>query len=408
MPKYARRRLVGLIVSAALAVLAVGAHHLWPDLLMLPSGMSAFLLAAYVLAVLALSDLITLLTLWSLRRRQKPAAEGQMLGSLYRLVAVLTVLLVIGYGFGQLGAVSQFFTLFGGMILGWSLQAPVSGFAAWALVSIKRPFRPGDRVQFPNLGLTGDVQEVGLMYTVLNQVGGSISSEEAVGRFILVPNAMLFSQVAINYTVTQEAAFMLDEVVVRITYDSDWDTAERIMLNAARQVTADVIEATGEEPYIRSDLYDYGVYLRLRYKTRVKRRAETAYQINRAIFKAIQRTPNIDLAIPYVYSYRSGAELRGEGHGREAEVVQQIPVEKIEAMGVPLDTQDIEQVAKSIAQHGLLQPILVAQKPGEDAYEVVAGHLRFAACTRLGWTTIPAEVQRSAAAKDEEHGGDAN
>jgi len=312
-------------------------------------------------------------------------------------------LLVIGWGFGQLGAVGQFFTLFGGMILGWSLQAPVSGVAAWALVSIKRPFRPGDRVQFPNLGLTGDVQEVGVMYTVLNQVGGSISSEEAVGRFILVPNAMLFSQVAINYTVTQEAAYMLDEVVVRITYDSDWDSAERIMLNAALQVTADVIEATREPPYIRSDLYDYGVYLRLRYQTHVKRRAETAYQINRAIFKAIQRTPNIDLAIPYVYSYRSGAELREGGHGREAETLRQLAVEKIVAADVPLDAQDIDQLAKSIALHGLLQPIVVAQRPGEEeVYDVVAGHLRFAACQKLGWSTIPAEVQQSSAPSDEE------
>lgn len=403
MSSYTRRRLTSLVVCGVLAALAAVADALWPHLLTLPSGMSVFLLASYVLATLAAFDLVTLLTIWHLSRRGKPPAEGQMLGSLYRLAGVLAVLLIIGWGFGQLGAVGQFFTLFGGMILGWSLQAPVSGVAAWALVSIKRPFRPGDRVQFPSLGLTGDVQEVGIMYTVLNQVGGSISSEEAVGRFILVPNAMLFSQVAINYTVTQEAAFMLDEVVVRITYDSDWDTAERIMLNAARQVTADVIEATGEEPYIRSDLYDYGVYLRLRYKTRVKRRAETAYQINRAIFKAIQRTPNIDLAIPYVYSYRSGAELREGGHGREADTIQQLALEKIVAADVPLDAQDVDQLAKSIAQHGLLQPIVVAKRPGkEERYEVVAGHLRFAACQKLGWDTIPAEVQQSSTPTDEE------
>ena len=403
MPTYTRRRLITLLISGILAALAAAAQATWPSLLTLPSGMSALLLAAYVLGVLALFDLVTLLTIWSLSHRGKPLAEGQMLGSLYRLVGILVVLLVIGWGFGQLGAVGQFFTLFGGMILGWSLQAPVSGVAAWALVSIKRPFRPGDRVQFPNLGLTGDVQEVGVMYTVLNQVGGSISSEEAVGRFILVPNAMLFSQVAINYTVTQEAAYMLDEVVVRITYDSDWDSAERIMLNAALQVTADVIEATREPPYIRSDLYDYGVYLRLRYQTHVKRRAETAYQINRAIFKAIQRTPNIDLAIPYVYSYRSGAELREGGHGREAETLRQLAVEKIVAADVPLDAQDIDQLAKSIALHGLLQPIVVAQRPGEEeVYDVVAGHLRFAACQKLGWSTIPAEVQQSSAPSDEE------
>ena len=65
------------------------------------------------------------------------------------------------------------------------------------------------------------------MYTVLDQVGGAIGSEEAVGRNVLIPNAMLFSSVVINYTVKREAAYILDEVVIRITYDSDWDTASR-------------------------------------------------------------------------------------------------------------------------------------------------------------------------------------
>src|SRR5208283_6130526 len=100
----------------------------------------------------------------------------------------------------------------------------------------------------------------------LDQVGGTIGSEEAVGRHILVPNAMLFSQVVINYTVTQDAAYMLDELVIRITFDSDWDEAERILLDAADRVTGDIIRISGVKPYIRSDIYDYGVYLRLRYQ----------------------------------------------------------------------------------------------------------------------------------------------
>ena len=269
----------------------------------------------------------------------------------------------------------------------------MSGFAAWALVSLKRPIRPGDRVQFPSLGLTGDVQEVGLMYTVLNQVGESISSEEAVGRFILLPNAMLFSQVAINYTVRQEAAFMLDEVVVRMTYDSDWDRAEKILLEAASQVTADVIAATGERPYIRSDTYDYGVYLRLRYRTRVATRAETAYEINKRVYNAIKRTPSLDLAIPFVYSYRSGLDRKESGTPDDRKNMRDLPVDHIRAAGLPLDPRDIEQLAHSIASDGLLQPIVVTRASDEGYYDVVAGHLRFAACVQLGWATIPAIVQ---------------
>ncbi|MCC6442717.1 MAG: mechanosensitive ion channel family protein [Armatimonadetes bacterium] len=110
-----------------------------------------------------------------------------MLGRIFRLVGGMAVLITVAYGLGQAKSFGQFFALFGGMILGWSFQAPVSGFAAWILVSVKRPFRPGDRVQFPNLRLTGDVHDIGPMYAMLDQVGGTIGSEEAVGRYILMP-----------------------------------------------------------------------------------------------------------------------------------------------------------------------------------------------------------------------------
>ncbi|HUU30969.1 MAG TPA: mechanosensitive ion channel family protein, partial [Phycisphaerae bacterium] len=158
-------------------------------------------MAAVFAGILALSELLNLGTAWVLTRRNKPLAEGMMVGRIYRLAAVLAIILSAAAGFGALTVFGTFFAMFGGMLLGWSLQAPVSGFAAWVLVSLKRPFRPGDRIQFPNLGLTGDVKDIGIMYTMLDQVGGTIGSEEAVGRFILVPNAMLFSQVVINYTV---------------------------------------------------------------------------------------------------------------------------------------------------------------------------------------------------------------
>jgi small-conductance mechanosensitive channel len=124
---------------------------------------------------------------------------------------------------------------------------------------------------------------------------------------------MLFSQVVINFTVKQEAAFMLDEIVVRITYDSDMGKAEQILLDAAHAVTGDIIVATGMQPYIRSDLYDYGLYLRLRYQTKVQDRARIAYELNKRVLLGIQRTPSVDLAIPYIYSYRAGLDKKEEG-----------------------------------------------------------------------------------------------
>lgn len=387
---------VWFVVWLAVAVICAVAGARSPDLLLLPSGQSLLTLVIMVAGVLSATNLLIVLTNFRFKRAKKPEVEVQMVSSIYRLLAVFAIALSIAYAFGALSAFTSFFAMFGGMLLGWSLQAPVSGFAAWLLISLKRPFRPNDRVQLPSLGLTGDVKEIGPMYTVLNQVGGSIGSEEAVGRYILLPNAMLFSQVVINYTVTQEAAYMLDEVVIRITHDSNWPVAERILLDAAREVTADIIQATGMEPYIRSDLYDYGVYLRLRYQTRVKDRAEIAYEITKRIFSAFQKEPSVDFAIPYVYSYRAGHEQKKSTHTKDKDLehVREIDVDHIKPSHIPhIDPHDMQQLVESIGSQGLLQPIVLIKKPGGETYDILAGHLRFEACKRLGWKTVPAIIQ---------------
>ena len=391
---YGLRLLLFLFTWVLLGAAMYAAHQAFPGSPRLSSGVTVFQLVALVLCTLAGTTALKLGTHWFLLNRKHPVAEARMIGRLYNLLAVLGVVMAFVYGLGKLGAFGAVFAAFGGMLLGWSLQAPVSGFAAWVLVSMKRPFRPGDRIQFPNLGLTGDVKDVGLMYTVLDQVGGTIGSEEAVGRYILVPNAMLFSQVVINYTVKQESPYMLDEVVVRITYDSDWAEAERILIQAATEVTGDIIAATGVHPYVRSDMYDYGVYLRLRYQIRVNDRVEIAYAITKKIFTDFQRAPRVDWAIPFIYSYRAALERREtESPVNRTGSVQQIDVSAIRMPAGPVSSDDVEQVAQSIASHGLLQPIVVAEGVQPGVYDLLAGHLRFEACKRLGWHTVPAVVQ---------------
>ncbi|MGI6561135.1 MAG: ParB N-terminal domain-containing protein [Clostridia bacterium] len=394
--QFKKKTIVSLAISAAVAVVFFAAENYLPfDWQVLESGITIPRMFMNVALILAATFLLTVVTVWLMQAKQKPIAEGMMLSRLYKLIAFFAVILSIGFAFGKLKAFSDFFAMFGGMLLGWSLQAPVSGFAAWILVSVKRPFRPGDRIQFPSLGLVGDVKDIGAMYTRLDQVGGSIGSEEAVGRYILVPNAMLFNQVVINYTVKQEAAYMLDEVVIRITYDSDWKTAERILLDAARQVTKEIIEKTGSEPYIRSDLYDYGVYLRLRYQTQVQRRAEISYNINKMIFQEFQNNPNVDMAIPYIYSSKAGAERKEADASKHKSMphIQDIDMSHIQEPDLKVDYAELEPIIESISTQGLLQPILLNRNPIKGTYEILAGHLRYEACKRLGWRTIPAIIQ---------------
>jgi small-conductance mechanosensitive channel len=200
-----------------------------------------------------------------------------------------------------------------GMILGWSLQAPVTGIAAWLMIILKRPFKIGDRVIIT--GIIGDVVDISLTHVLLNQVGGTIGGEEKSGRAVLIPNATLFSQVIYNYTLedvstprTEEtesaglstASFILDEVVVRLTHHSDLDEAERILIQAAKEVTADIVRTSGEEPFIRAELFDSGLHVRLRYQTMAKERQRISSDIVRRVLREFRRNERVEFAYPHM------------------------------------------------------------------------------------------------------------
>lgn len=360
-------------------------------------SLSAFLGTALVIA--AAYELSVLFVALLVHAHKGAPSEVTMLGALLRAVAVIVIGVALLHFLGWLSTSGAAVAGFAGLLLGWSLQAPVSGLAAWVFVNIKRPFRMGDRVMLPAWALTGDITQIGMMYTVLNQVGGTVGSEEAAGRNILIPNAMLFGNVVINYTPMQAAVYVLDEVIVRITYSSDWAVAERILMDAASDVTGDIIQKTGQAPYIRADMYDYGVYMRLRYTTLAMDRPRIVYEITKRIYQEFQKRTDVDFAIPYVFSHRAGltaAARNLEPASSPGPAQAEIEVAQIhDPSGVadrPENAAQVQELAEKIAQLGLLQPIVVDRRE-DGQFNVIAGHLRLAACKSLGWKTISGIVK---------------
>ncbi len=80
---------------------------------------------------------------------------------------------------------------------------------------------------------------------------------------------------------------------------------------------------------------------------------------------------------------------------REPSETTRIPLESIQPS--PRNPRrrlaDIESLADSIRNHGLLQPIVL--RPVNGSYEVVAGHRRLAAVTELGWIDIPSVIREA-------------
>lgn len=56
-----------------------------------------------------------------------------------------------------------------------------------------------------------------------------------------------------------------------------------------------------------------------------------------------------------------------------------------------LEQEAIKELAASIRQHGLIQPITI--RPIESGFEIVAGHRRFLAYKLLRWRVIPSIVR---------------
>lgn len=66
-------------------------------------------------------------------------------------------------------------------------------------------------------------------------------------------------------------------------------------------------------------------------------------------------------------------------------------IEPIDPMRSDMDRDKIDDLASSIKQQGLIQPITV--RPVGDKYEVVAGHRRFKACAIAGIVKIPCIIK---------------
>lgn len=199
-----------------------------------------------------------------------------------------------------------------GMVMGWSLQAPITGIAAWIMLIVKRPFRIGQRVIIA--GVIGDVMDITLTHVVLNQVGGTVAGEEPSGRGILIPTAILFSQTITNYT--YDVDYILDEVPVRVTFESDWDVAESILIAAASEVMASTIQETKEEPFLRAELFDAGVLLRLRYKTRPADRQENSSLIVKRIFHEFAKSGQVEFAYAHsevLYRWKDAEQSGARG-----------------------------------------------------------------------------------------------
>ena len=93
-----------------------------------------------------------------------------------------------------------------------------------------------------------------------------------------------------------------------------------------------------------------------------------------------------------------GSEELNKNRGKEeADRIYQMPLSNLlidkNQPRKTFNNKSIEGLAKSIAENGVLQPIIVDKKDNLQKHRIIAGERRFRACLALGVKTIPAIIK---------------
>ena len=238
---------------------------------------------------------VTKRNLLKLAKTKKQISNVEMLFSVIKYIFVFFLLLAaMFYYAGSWEGLGLTLGLFSAAI-GFALQKPISGIAAWMMVVTRRPFEIGDRVVIGSV--SGDVKDVSLTHVSLKEIGGTIPSEENSGRIILVPNSLLFEQNVVNYT--QQGDYVLDQISYTITYGSDLDKAIKISIEAAKEVSERLGGHPKTEPFVRSYFQASGMDLYVRFFVPAKRRQEFTSELSREIFHQVRKDKSVEFAFPH-------------------------------------------------------------------------------------------------------------
>jgi small-conductance mechanosensitive channel len=179
--------------------------------------------------------------------------------------------------------------------IGFALQKPISGIAAWMMVVTKRPFDIGDRIILGDI--KGDVLDVTLTHIHVAEIGGIIDGEEQSGRTVMIPNWILFERNIINYTSNDD--YVINKVVVNVTYESNLDHAIEIVELSARKYLAGFISNSPSSPHVRLDFQASGIDVIIKYFSPAHHLNEYSSKITKEIFDRIRISGDVEIAYPH-------------------------------------------------------------------------------------------------------------
>jgi len=257
----------------------------------------------YLLLIVAIASLIFGIILKLVKRRLLKNVKSKEHRSTvtmfidllkYTFLVFLLIVAVSLYSgkLGDLGFIAGLLTV----ALGWALQRPISGVVAWLIIVTRRPFHVEDYVSIKNI--EGVITNITLSHIIVDEVGGTISGKEPSGRTVMFPTSVIFEEAVTNFT--QKNEFIMDEVTVTITYESNLIKAEYLVKDAVTAILKPYWKqyptSLKKEPYTRLRFNDVGVSLIARFSINIYERDKAETDIRREIWTKITKTDDIEFA----------------------------------------------------------------------------------------------------------------
>lgn len=185
-----------------------------------------------------------------------------------------------------------------------ALQDVFRNFAGGVTIFVNDLFRVGDRIELESK--VGDVIDIGILYTTILEMKEWISAEQPTGRLTIIPNGTVLGGVIHNYT--KDHNFVWDEIILPVTFDSDWKYAHKTFMDIAKKETEKTIAIAEQdiskleqkyyltrrvtEPTVYLKITDNWIEFYIRYVSEARQRRGLKDQISRKVLEAVENSEN--------------------------------------------------------------------------------------------------------------------
>ena len=144
-----------------------------------------------------------------------------------------------------------------------------------------------------------------------------VDADQSTGRIVHVPNSKVLREPLANYHIGFE--YIWNEIQVRITFESAWKKAKRLLENIASANVEHLSKGAQEQirqaakkyfifftkvtPIVYTTVKDNGVLLTIRYLVNPRQRRSTEQQIWEATLDAFDKEKDIEFAYPTTRFY---------------------------------------------------------------------------------------------------------